>query len=118
MKRTVETKFYLFSQNNSGGSFHVDKKEGIAEYVIIEALSASDANRRAEAIGIYFDGVENDMDCPCCGDRWSSVYGDGDDVPKIYGKTIQEYRESEWKSFMRNNIVVHYMDGKVDWCDI
>ena len=40
MERTVNTKFYEYRQNNSGGSFSNSEKEGIAEYVIIEALNA------------------------------------------------------------------------------
>ena len=55
MKRTIETKFYTFSQNNSGGSFVTDSIRGIGEYVIIEALNSNDANDRAERIGLYFE---------------------------------------------------------------
>ena len=38
MEHTVNTKFYTFSQNNSGGAFVKSDKEGISECVIIEAL--------------------------------------------------------------------------------
>ena len=78
-------KFYTFSQNNSGGFF-----TGPAEYVIIEAQDAQDANRRAEEAGLYFNGCESGSDCPCCGDRWSEQWSDdyGDAEPMIYGKPV------------------------------
>ena len=82
-------KYYTFNQNNSGGGFHTD--EAVAEYVIIQAYSAEDANERAENIGIYFNGVDSGMDCPCCGDRWYHVSErDGYSVPAIYGTPLEE----------------------------
>ena len=72
--------FYHYSQNNSGGSFDFDKEKGITHHVVIEAESASLADRRAESIGLYFDG---EGDCPCCGNRWSEAY-EGTDVPSVY----------------------------------
>ena len=32
--------------------------------------------RLAEDIGLYFDGVEQGMDCSCCGDRWYRAWED------------------------------------------
>jgi hypothetical protein len=88
----VETKFYHFDQNNSGGSFEVNDK--VAHNVIIEAINPQHANQIAEGIGIYFDGCESGMDCSCCGDRWprASDY-DAAETPTIYGKPIEERRE-------------------------
>ena len=64
------SKFYCFRQNNSGGQF-------IGDVVInIEADSAEEANEIALDNGIYFDGVEEDKDCECCGDRWHRVRED------------------------------------------
>ncbi len=61
--------FYPFIQNNSGGHFCINEK--VSELVVIEALSADSANIIAEKeIGIYFDGVKKEKDCPCCGSRW------------------------------------------------
>lgn len=65
------TNFYLYDQNNSGGSFEVD--DDVAHRVIIEAVSAAKANKKAKSVGIYFNGVEKGIDCECCGDRWSSA---------------------------------------------
>jgi hypothetical protein len=77
------SKFYTFNQNNSGGFF-----EG-PEYLIVEANSATEANSIAqEYCDVYFNGVNDGIDCDCCGDRWYPVYeSDGSDVPSIYGNT-------------------------------
>jgi hypothetical protein len=107
MKRVIETKFYTFNQNNSGGSFVYDEEVGIGEYVIIEAINADDANSRAEDIGLYFNGCEDGYDCECCGDRWSMVWGgEGDEVPMIYGQPVEEVEKSGY----RNQAYVHYID--------
>lgn len=60
--------FYLFDQNNSGGSFVVNDK--LCHRLFIEADSAEEAVSIAENLGCYWDGVDNGIDCPCCGDRW------------------------------------------------
>lgn len=113
MERTVNTKFFTFSQNNSGGNFVRDEKKGIGEYVIVEAIDYNDANTRAEAIGLYFDGYG---DCPCCGDRWSSQWSDdrGDEVPSIYGDPVEECK----KSWSRDDAFIHYFDGTIERIDL
>lgn len=63
-------KFYHFYQNNSGGS----RTAGMPGYLFVEAESAEEADDRAESVGVYFDGCENDIDCDCCGDRWHRSY--------------------------------------------
>ena len=107
----TKAKFYTFSQNNSGGSFDIDEKAGIAEVVIIEAHSADDANLRAKSIGIYFNGVDSDMDCYCCGDRWYEIYsdGEGEDVPSCYGTPIENL-ESTW---YHKRFFIHMLDGSI-----
>jgi hypothetical protein len=55
------SKFYKFSQNNSGGSFDVDDK--LCHRIFIEADSVNEANRITEGLGIYFNGVSRGMDC-------------------------------------------------------
>jgi hypothetical protein len=86
-------KFFLFRQNNSGGSFVIN--DNVAHSVIIEAYSPKEADARAEAIGVYFDGCMTGRDCDCCGDRWSSQWGneDGTDTPLIYGEEIGSHDE-------------------------
>jgi hypothetical protein len=96
--RTVETKFYEFDQNNSGGSFDVDEKRGIGVNVWIEALSVEDANDRAERIGIYFNGCEAGQDCECCGDRWSPAWnGSGKDSPNFRAGDYVHYLDGSFK---------------------
>lgn len=57
-------KWYSYDQTNSGGEWRGPK------VVHIEADDAAAADRRALAIGIYFDGCALGRDCGCCGDRW------------------------------------------------
>ena len=93
--------FYTYRQNNSGGSFDTD--ENVSIYVVIEASSCEDADARAENIGIYFNGCEDGRDCECCGDRWSTAYGKGDEVPSAYGKPLDS----------ADSYRIHYLDGTV-----
>ncbi len=82
--------FYQYRQNNSGGGFDFDENAGISVYVIIEADSASEADDKAEKIGLYFDGRG---DCSTCGYRWSeaSEFYDRDERPMIYDTPIEDY---------------------------
>jgi hypothetical protein len=111
----MTTKFYTFNQNNTGGSFDFDKEKGITHYVIIEANSADDANNIAESLGIYFNGCDDNLDCPCCGDRWYPA-GDRWDVsntPTIYGQPITN-TGYKWMP-AGENVCVHYKDGRKEW---
>lgn len=94
-------KFFHFSQNNSGGSF-----TGPAKHVVVEAENASDANYRAESVGVYFNGCNEGLDCSCCGDRWYRQWLDeaGDDVPMVYGDPVQFNGE--------NYVLVVYANGE------
>ena len=89
MKRELETKFYEFNQNNSGGSFDVD--ENVCHRVIIEAIDAKHAQ------SIFEPMIENQSgSCPCCGDRWSSY--DPDEIE------LSKWKESSivnlWQTLM------------------
>lgn len=98
--------FFTFTQNNSFGTFVED--DNLDEFVIIEAESADEANHIAESIGIYFDGVEKGIDCPCCGDRWYTVSdGDGKEKPEIYGKSppVHPYSYA---------YIIYYKNGTID----
>lgn len=92
-----ENKFYLYHQNNSGGDFLVNISVDIS--VIIEANNIYSANKIAKKHGIYFNGVERGIDCPCCGDRW-------DDSPMVYD-TLNEAIEDTYTVF--NGGAVIYM---------
>lgn len=113
-------KFYEFSQNNSGGSFHVDGR--LCHRVFIEANSQDEADEIAESIGIYFDGVEKGIDCSCCGDRWnrSSLY-DVVDLKKLSKEykqnfsSIEEYVQmlSDEYGWTIPDARIFYANGKV-----
>ena len=98
--------FYEFHQNNSGGSFTCN--ENLAYIVVIEALTPEEANSRAESVGVYFDD-EYDIDCDCCGQRWSRAY-DGKEVPSSYGSPLVldavERNDRSW-----SQAIIHYTDG-------
>lgn len=108
--------FYTYRQNNSGGVFKVN--DNVKHYVIIEADSAKEADEKAESIGIYFDGVKKDIDCPCCGNRWSKAddpdFGiEGTKEPEIYGQRVLKFfKESGW-SLWKEEAIVYYKSGKV-----
>lgn len=105
--RTVQTKFFEFHQNNSGGSFDIDDERGIGVNVWIEALNAADANDRAERLGIYFNGCSDGRDCDCCGDRWSAQWSDdrGSDKPDL-----DEKYDFGW----HDTVYVHLLDGTIE----
>lgn len=98
----MTTKFFMFAQNNSGGSFDIDDQ--VCEKVIIEANDADEANAIAESHGIYFDGVSKGMDCDCCGDRWRQADNyDSELYPAIYGSHIDNCGDS---------VIVYYLSGE------
>lgn len=80
MEKARKGKVYLFEQNNSFGYFDIN--DTLCPRVYIAAKNAKEANKKAESIGIYFNGVSDDVDCPCCGDRWHPV--DEDDIYQQY----------------------------------
>ncbi len=105
-----EVKYYDFSQNNSGGTFAND--ENVAENVIIAARNKDEANSRAESVGIYFNGCDDERDCECCGDRWYAQYNESKDLqPLIYGDLPPEKYLIEHGYSMRTQVIVHHADG-------
>ena len=107
--------FYTFYQNNSGGGFDFNLAQGISALVIVEATSTEHALGRSLGIGLYFNGVNAEIDCPCCGDRWSTYDAkEGTDQPTIYGKSLEEYEAiCVWMSPNPEGFV-HYLDGRVE----
>jgi len=79
--------FWHFSQNGNGVGLVFEPMK-LSHHVVIEADSAEAVNAKAIDLGLYFNGVDDGIDCSCCGDRWSSAYGDGDILPRIYGKDV------------------------------
>lgn len=108
--------FYHYSQNNSGGSFDFDPASGITHNVIIEARDGDHADERAKEIGLYFNGVEDGLDCDCCGNRWSQSYGNGTDEPTIYGEPVTPHWDKKrmfFKWIKGPETFVHYLNGEV-----
>lgn len=111
--------FYTFRQNNSGGHFTHRPSDGIGKYVIIEADSDVEANRKAESIGLYFDGVSEGRDCSCCGDRWYRSW-ESNEQPSVYdepvklkvrsfkGEFISIHPDGEYIGII---VYIHYKDG-------
>lgn len=99
--------FFHFNQNNSGGFF--EDNEAVCADVIIEADSPSDANRRAEDVGIYFNGCAGGRDCECCGDRWYEQWYDegGTENPTIYGRSVYELTQG----LFREKCYIYRKDG-------
>jgi hypothetical protein len=101
MKRTVNTKFYTFRQNNSGGYDIIN--DDVAKYLIIEATSAT------EAINSMYQVTKNYSEyCSCCGERWSSYLDDedGTDDPMVYDRKVKEI-EPEYGG----SVIIYYFDG-------
>ncbi|WP_425203735.1 DUF7296 family protein [Priestia megaterium] len=100
------TKFYNFSQCNSGGYF--DDDENVCEEVIIEANNHQHANEIAQKIGIYFNGCSTGKDCSCCGDRWDEVdEDDGKNEPMIYKTPVYKVKRQTF----RDKCYVYYLNG-------
>lgn len=96
--------FFEFDQNNSGGHFEIDDEHGIGPRVWIEAVDVAHATAIAESIGIYFDGVEQEIDCECCGDRWNRPYGSQSQP------TINPQYDFSW----HDTVYVHRLDGSIE----
>lgn len=92
----METKFYEFTQNNSGGSFDVD--ENVCHRVIIEATSEEDAIIKFKPMILNQSGS-----CPCCGDRWDE-------------NGAEEIPLSKWKGKgYEVGVYSHYKDAEHRW---
>jgi hypothetical protein len=94
--------FFTYHQNNSFGTF--TESDRVSEYVIIEANNAKLADNKAKEIGIYFNGVQKEIDCPCCGDRWHCATDyTAKEEPTIYGKTGDSLNEYK--------VIIYFKDG-------
>lgn len=102
--------FHSYAQNNSCGSLTVNDE--VANFVFIEADDSDQADEIACKIGIYFNGVDDGLDCECCGDRWYSSGSEGEAEPKIYGESIAEYRDVLNTKVGEPYAHVYYKDGR------
>lgn len=107
-------KWFEFTQNNSYGRFLVDDK--VCHRLLIEAESFNDAVKKAEELGCYWDGVDEGIDCPCCGDRWNKWDDEPinlDTLQKLY--SIEEYAQylADTYGWTTPDIRIYYNNGSV-----
>jgi len=107
MTREIQTKFYTFRQNNSGGYFIQNADLGIGVFMIIEAQNKEEAITRRDKIG---EKQSNFHDfCPCCGERWSDYVDDEcEEQPLIYDKPVELFKD---EIDYDKTAYVHYYDG-------
>lgn len=96
------SRFWTFTQNNSGGIFDHAPEKGVGYAICVEARSDKEAAARAR---IIIDSYPASYDCPCCGDRWSLYTWDeeGNEEPSLYGEPL--------KGGWGYPSYVHYLDG-------
>lgn len=91
--------FYVYRQNNSGGSFLPP-----AVNVIVEADNAAEADTIADGVGIYFNG---EGDCPCCGYRWSEADEEWDRYDTLADAKASIHKgDEEWAKMDRIPAVI------------
>lgn len=108
MTETVPLVFYQYRQNNSGGSHEIN--ENVTLNVYVQASSPEEADARAKRIGIYFDGVDNNVDCECCGDRWIPAVGYAVTILDATELVVSPY-DGQWVSPGGHVAIFHYLDG-------
>lgn len=96
---------YVYDQINSGGYFKEIRKTYKDDMLILPVRCNSPvyndysnlavADKEIIPNEVYFDGVEEGIDCPCCGDRWSRL-NEWDLKEKIYiYENEDEFRKSK-----------------------
>ena len=109
MKREINTRFYTFIQNNSGGYFIKD--DNFAEVVNIEEISMVSAWDKL----IKKLGANEHCSCSCCGERWSYPWEDEDEFPyepKINELSAEDYiKKQKISNYFIYDCVIHYYDG-------
>lgn len=100
---------YVYDQLNSGGYFKEIRKSYKDDMFILPVKRNSPvyndysniavADKEIIPSEVYFDGVEEGIDCPCCGDRWSRL-NEWDLKEKIYiYENEDEFRKSKPERF-------------------
>lgn len=103
MERTINTKFFTFSQNNSGGYFIIN--DDVAAYLIIEAQNADEAKNKMYNITEGYSEY-----CNCCGQRWPDWIDDedGTEQPMVYSTIIKEKSPD---TIFSSSTIIYYYDG-------
>lgn len=108
-------KFFAFQQNNSGGSFDVDDK--ICHILYIEAHNYEEARKKAMDMGVYFNGCDIGLDCPCCGDRWSD-YADEIDLTELSDRYHMKFEKiSDYAQYITDIYSLTTPDARIFYCD-
>lgn len=111
MERIINTKFFTFSQNNSGGYFIIN--DDVALYLIIEAQTADEAVNKMNDITADYSEY-----CSCCGERWSDWMhdDDGTDEPMVYDTKV---KEKSPERIFSGSTIIYYYDGAKEklWYD-
>lgn len=103
-ERTINTKFWTKTQNNSGGIFDHDAENGIGYAICVEATDKKHAAQRLEEI---IESYPASYDCPCCDSRWPTyIWEDGSETPERYGRPLTG--GSGIPSY------VHFLDGRIE----
>ena len=98
----MNSKFYFFGQNNSGGYYVED--DVVGESVVFEADSSEDANKRASNKGVF-----GYYSCSCCGERFTEQFEYENEGFKSVEDAFNDNTFYKGKS-----CVVHYKNGKVE----
>lgn len=101
MERTVNTKFFTFYQNNSGGYFIVN--DDVAAHLVIEAQNAQEAINKMCKITENYSWY-----CSCCGERWADWVNDGTEEPIVYGIKVKKQRPDD---VTNSSTIIYYYDG-------
>lgn len=113
--RPTNMYFYIYAQNNAGGNFITDCERGISQAIFIEESTPEKANKKAMSIGLYFDGVENGIDCGCCGDRWYRAWNASYPAGCF---SISRFKSvSLNKAIKRDLYFVHRANGEIERID-
>lgn len=104
--------FFTYTQNNSGGDF-IFKENKVSHFVIVEADSLDEANEIAQDVGVYFGGVSIQIDCSCCGDRWSNYFITPTEDPEIYEEPAESWDARKYMGIGVPEVIIHYKSGEI-----
>ena len=101
--------FYQFNQNYIGRIYMRDERLGIGPLIIVEGDTVDAINKKAEQVGIYFDGRKKGIDP--LDNRWYRMMRnkDGYDEPHVYDVHIDKIPSAEWVGY--DDVFIHYADG-------
>ena len=108
----METKFFTYVQNNSGGYYVENDETGVCPAIIIEAEDVWESWDKLKEIGDRTVGFWSF--CPCCGKRWeeiSIIDDDGTEEPELFGHKIADTVDN-WSVSLKRAFV-HYKNGDV-----